>query len=182
MKDGLYGFELTPPKNRFIGTIVYEYITSRDQSGPVLHNSGENLLEQAGGMDDYYNHYYYQAWQHWGMAICNPHTLSPLYNERSNLTMPYQRLRSHHFGVEGGGFSNWQYRAMASWSKHWGSIKIPLPNPLTQLSLMGEVTYHLARHNGWQFTGALALDRSGLIGNNYGGMLTIRRIGRLVER
>ena len=38
-------------------------------------------------MDHYYNHEYFQSWQHWGMAICNPHTLSPLYNGNFNLTI-----------------------------------------------------------------------------------------------
>ena len=178
-RDGLYGWELTVPKNRIVSTIVYEYLTSRDQSGPVLHNSGESLPEQAGGMDHYYNHEYFQSWQHWGMAICNPHTLSPLYNGNFNLTMPYQRLRSHHLGLDGSPHASWQYRVMASWSKHWGSVVKPLPNPQTQLSMMGEVTYCPMQCSGWQFSGALAFDRSGLIGNNFGGMLTICYTGRL---
>lgn len=178
-RDGLYGWELTIPKNRIVSTIVYEYLTSRDQSGPVLHNSGESLPEQAGGMDHYYNHEYFQSWQHWGMAICNPHTLSPLYNGNFNLTMPYQRLRSHHLGLDGSPHASWQYRVMASWSKHWGSVVKPLPNPQTQLSMMGEVTYCPMQCSGWQFSGALAFDRSGLIGNNFGGMLTICYTGRL---
>ena len=181
-RDGLYGLEVTVPQNKVINTIVYEYLNSRDQSGPVLHNSGENLPEQAGGLDYYYNHYYFQSWQHWGMAICNPHTLSPLYNEKYNLTMPYQRIRSHHLGFDGMPLTCLEYRVMASWSKHWGSIMTPLPNPLTQFSMMGEVSFHPSQWEGWRFTAALAFDRSELIGNNFGGMLTIRHIGTLIKK
>ena len=180
-RDGLYGLELTIPKNRVINTIVYEYITSRDQSGPILHNPGESLPEQTGGADFYYNHTFYSSWQHWGMAICNPHILSPLYNNSHSLTMPNQRIRSHHVGFDGMSTETLHYRIMFSWSKHWGSIVDPLPNPMTQLSMMGELTYH-PKTSGWQLSGALAFDQSELIGNNFGGLLTIRRIGALMNK
>lgn len=176
-RDGLYGLELIVPKNSVINAIVYEYITSRDQSGPILHNPGENLLEQAGGADTYYNHSFYQSWQHWGMAICNPHILSPVYNTNHNLTMPNQRVRSHHIGFDGTPSDATHYRMMLSWSKHWGSVIDPLPDPMTQLSVMGEIDYLPHSWKGWQLTGAIAYDRSKLIGNNFGGMLTIRRTG-----
>lgn len=180
-RDGLYGLELTLPKNRFINTFVYEYLTSRDQSGPILQNPTGDMTGQAGGMDWYYIHTYYQSWQHWGMAICNPHTLSPLYNEYPNLTMPNQRLRSHHIGFDGQPCDELYYRFMGSWSRHWGSLEDPLPTPLTQLSMMGEVTYSPNRWGGWQLTGSLALDQSKLIGNNIGGMLTVRKSGKIVK-
>ena len=180
-RDGLYGLEFTAPKNRIINTIVYEYLTSRDQSGPILQNPSGDMSGQAGGMDWYYIHTYYQSWQHWGMSICNPHTLSPLYNEEPTLTMPNQRLRSHHIGFDGQPTNTLHYRFMGSWSKHWGSLEDPLPTPLTQLSLMGELTYSPLKWRGWQFTGVLALDRSLLIGNNFGGMITIRKIGKIKD-
>ena len=180
-RDGLYGLEFTAPKNRIIKTIVYEYLTSRDQSGPILQNPSGDMSGQAGGMDWYYIHTYYQSWQHWGMSICNPHTLSPLYNEEPTLTMPNQRLRSHHIGFDGQPTNTLHYLFMGSWSKHWGSLEDPLPTPLTQLSLMGELTYSPLKWRGWQFTGALALDRSLLIGNNFGGMITIRKIGKIKD-
>ncbi|MBQ8220725.1 MAG: hypothetical protein IJZ31_05910 [Bacteroidaceae bacterium] len=180
-RDGLYGLEFTAPQNRIINTIVYEYLTSRDQSGPILQNPSGDMSGQAGGMDWYYIHTYYQSWQHWGMSICNPHTLSPLYNEEPTLTMPNQRLRSHHIGFDGQPTNTLHYRFMGSWSKHWGSLEDPLPTPLTQLSLMGELTYIPLKWRGWQFTGALALDRSLLIGNNFGGMITIRKIGKIKD-
>ena len=181
-RDGLYGWELTIPKNRVINTIVYEYITSRDQSGPILHNPGEGLPEQTGGADFYYNHTFYSSWQHWGMAICNPHILSPLYNNNHSLTMPNQRIRTHHIGVNGMPTETVHYQAMFSWSKHWGSIVDPLPHPMTQISMMGKLTYYPKRWSRWQLSGALAFDRSKLIGNNFGSMLTIRYIGWLINK
>ena len=37
-KDGLWGVELTFPKNRFISKFVYEFIGTKDQTGPVNHD------------------------------------------------------------------------------------------------------------------------------------------------
>ena len=176
-RDGLFGVELTVPKNRIINNVVYEFLTSRDQGGPILQNPAGDMTGQAGGKDWYYNHTYYQSWQHWGMGICNPHTLSPLYNKEANLTMPYQRIRSHHIGFDGTPCDGINYRIMASHTRHWGSYEDPLPSPLNQLSTMGEVTFTPRKMNGWTFTAAIAYDHSKLIGNNFGAMLTIGKSG-----
>lgn len=181
-RDGLFGLEVAFPKNRIINTLVYEFINSRDQSGPILHNPCGDMIGQAGGKDWYYTHTYYQSWQHWGMGICNPHTLSPLYNKTPNLTMPYQRLRSHHIGFNGTPSELISYRIMTSWTKHWGSYEDPLPTPLTQLSTMGEACFTPKKWHGWRFIAAIAYDHSKLIGNNFGGMLTIGKSGWLSKK
>ena len=181
-RDGLFGLELTVPKNRFVETIVYEFINSRGQSGPILHNPCGDMIGQAGGKDWYYTHTYYQSWQHWGMAICNPHILSPLYNSEPNMTMPYSRILSHHLGFNGTPCEQLNYRVMLSWSKHWGSYEDPLPEPLTQLNTMAEIIYTPKKLHGWKFTGAIAYDHSRLIGNNFGGMLTICKEGWLSKK
>lgn len=181
-RDGLFGIEATVPKNPVIKTIVYEFITARDQSGPILQNPSGDMLGQAGGKDYFYTHGLYQSWQHWGMAICNPHTLSPMYNDNPNMTMPYSRIRSHHIGFDGTPCETVGYRVMASWTKHWGSYEDPLPEPLTQFSMMGEVDFTPKKWNGWKFTGALAFDCSELIGNNFGGMLTVCKTGWLSKK
>lgn len=176
--DGLYGCEIDLPSNRIVSTIVYEYITSRIQSGPIVNYWQDHLV----GKDSYYNNSIYQSWQHWGMAICNPHHLSPLYSETATMNMPYTRICSHHIGCEGSPTPQLGYRFMGSWSKHWGSYDDPLPEPQTQLSLMTELSYIPSRWTGWQFTGAFAIDRSQLIGNNLGAMLTIRKQGLIKEK
>ena len=176
--DGLYGFEIDVPSNRYVSTVVYEYITSRMQSGPIVNYWKDPLV----GKDSYYNNSIYQAWQHWGMAICNPHHLSPIYVEPATLKMPYTRIRSHHVGLEGAPTAEVGYRFIGSWTKHWGSYDDPLPEPQGQLSLMAEISYAPSQHKGWQFMGTLALDRSQLIGNNTGAMLTIRKQGFVKEK
>ena len=176
-KDGLWGLELERHQGKWIKGIVVEYITSRDQSGPILHNSNDIFKEQISGWDNYYNHYLYQSWQHWGMAICNPQFLSPIYNESSSMAMPNNRLRSYHIGIEGIPNEKWQYRMLASHTRHWGSISDPLGYPMNVISVLVETTHTPCMLQGWQIVGAIAIDHSELIGKNWGGMLTLCKIG-----
>ena len=180
-QDGLWGLELELYKGKWFKGIVAEYITSRDQSGPILHNTNANFKEQISGYDYYYNHYFFQSWQHWGMAVCNPHLLSPIYNENGSLTMPNTRIRSYHIGITGEPYKEWTYRIMSSYTRHWGSFAEPLPNPEGVTSAMLEITHTPSKLQGWQFTGAIATDRSNLIGNNLGGMITITKTGFLIK-
>ena len=178
-QDGLWGLELELPKGRWLKGIVAEFITSRDQSGPLLHNTNANFKEQLSGGDNYYNHAFFQSWQHWGMAVCNPCFLSPNYNESGSLFMRFTRLRSYHIGAEGSPYGGWAYRVMGSYTRHWGAYSSPLPNPADVISTMLEVTHTSERFRGWQFTGVVAIDHSDLIGNNVGGMVTIKKSGFL---
>lgn len=176
--DGLYGLQMDFPSNRIIHTLVYEFITSRMQSGPIVNYWKDPLV----GKDSYYNNSIYQSWQHWGMTLGNPYHLSPIYVEPATLKMPYTRLRSHHIGIEGSPTEQLSYRLMGAWTKHWGTHNDPLPHPQGVLNLMASLTYTPTQWKGWLFIGAFALDRSQLIGNNTGGMLTIRKQGFIKER
>lgn len=178
-QDGLWGLELNLTQGRWIKGVVAEFITSRDQSGPILHNSNSIFQEQVSGWDSYYTHYIYQSWQHWGMGMANPHFLAPSYNESHSMSMPNTRLRMYHLGIEGHPFDEWNYRLLASLTRHWGSITDPLANPTNATCLMAELTYTPQRWQGWVVTGALAYDHSQLIGNNAGGMITLRKYGFL---
>ena len=178
-QDGMWGLELKLQKGKWIKGIVAEFITSRDQSGPILHNSNDVFKEQISGWDSYYTHYLYQSWQHWGMGMGNPHFLSPSYNDDHSMSMPNTRLRSYHIGIEGTPSIAWSYRILASHTRHWGSITDPLPTPMNATCAMVEATYTPTLLQGWQITGALAYDHSELIGYNIGGMITLRKYGIL---
>lgn len=178
-QDGMWGLELDFPKGKWIKGIVTEFITSRDQSGPILHNSNDVFKEQISGWDSYYTHYLYQSWQHWGMGIANPQFLAPSYNDDHSMSMSNTRLRSYHIGIEGAPSTAWGYRILASHTRHWGSITDPLPTPMNATCILAEGTYISSRLQGWQVTGALAYDHSPLIGNNFGGMITLCKHGIL---
>ncbi len=101
-KDGHIGLEITFPKNRFIDTFVYEGLGTKDQTGPMLYDSfwGE-FEEQISAKDNYYNHYLYQGWQHWGMGIGNPLLPGPIYNKNGQITFISNRVLAHHIGFCG---------------------------------------------------------------------------------
>lgn len=180
-QDGLWGLELEFSQGKWLRGFVAEYITSRDQSGPLLHNTNVNFKEQISGFDYYYNHGLFQSWQHWGMAVCNPHFLSPSYNDNGSLSMPYTRIRSYHIGAEGKPYEEWKYRIMGSYTRHWGSFKDLLVNPEGVASIMLEIVHSSSILKGWQFKGAVAVDYGNLVGNSLGGMITINKKGLFVK-
>jgi hypothetical protein len=113
------------------------------------------------------------------MSVCNPHFLSPIYNENGKLSMPNTRIRSFNIGLEGRPHEEWAYRMLSSYTHHWGSFVDPLVNPEGVASIMLEINYTPLWLQRWQFSGTIAVDSGNLIGNNFGGMLTITKKGFL---
>ena len=94
LKDGLWGVEVTLPKNRFVSDIVYEYLYTKYQSGPLYHDHTAQIPDEVGGKDGYYSHNLYLAWAHWGQVIGNPLITSPIYNKDRVLQIRNNRLFS----------------------------------------------------------------------------------------
>ena len=77
-KDGLWGLELTLPRNKWVSDVVAEYLYTKYQSGPIYYDHDEKISDHIGGVDDYCNHGIYTGWQHWGMVMGNPLYLSTI--------------------------------------------------------------------------------------------------------
>lgn len=177
-KDGHIGLEITFPKNRFIDTFVYEGLGTKDQTGPMLYDSfWGKFEEQISAKDNYYNHYLYQGWQHWGMGIGNPLLPGPIYNKNGQITFISNRVLAHHIGFCGSPCQSLSYRMLLSYSRHWGTYDNPLNEIKKQFNSLFEVTYAPQQLKGWSFTVSGAMDRGSILGNNYGGMLVIRKQG-----
>lgn len=181
-KDGLYGLELSLPKNRFASTVVYEYVYTKYQSGPVYHDHTEAVPDQISASDNYYNHGIYSGWQHWGQAIGNPLILSPIYNDDGSLKFRCNRLAAHHIGISGDPCQSLHYRLLFSYSQQLGTYDIPFDSKKYQRSFLCEVTYSPARIGclsikGWEATAAIALDCGSQTGDNKGFRLSISKTG-----
>lgn len=177
-KDGHIGLEVTFPKNRFIDTFVYEGLGTKDQTGPMLYDAfWGQFEEQISAKDNYYNHYLYQGWQHWGMGIGNPLLPGPIYNKNGQITFVSNRVLAHHIGFSGSPDASLNYRILLSYARHWGTYDNPFNEIKKQFNSLVEVTYTPQRLQGWSFTLSAALDRGSLLGNNSGGMLVIRKQG-----
>lgn len=179
-KDGQLGIDITFPKNRWISAVVWEAMSTKQQTGPILYDDFAGTLGyQVSAKDNYYNNYCYQAWQHWGQGMGNPLLPGPIYNKDGAITFKSNRVRSHHLGFEGTPSPEWNYRVLISFARHWGTYETPLDKQRKQFSSLYEITYLPAWANGWSATLGMGLDRGNYLGNSTGGILTIRKTGRI---
>jgi len=185
-RDGLWGIEIGLPKNRIVDNIVYEYMRTDYQSGPIYHDHTPEMPEQISGKDSYYNHNLYVGWQHWGQASGNPLYVSPLYFHNGYLFFQSNRFRTHHIGISGTPLPSLHYRLLFTHERSVGDYDSPYDPARRLNSFMAEVNYspsHLGRLNtkGWSIAAALGIDRGKLIGDNTGFQLTIRKTGLLTH-
>ncbi len=181
-KDGMYGIEITPPANRFISGLVCEYIYSKDQSGSVYWDRNNVLPEQISARDDYFNHGFYLGWQHWGMALGNPLFMSPIYNKDHSLSFESNRIIAYHLGISGNPSQDMSYRLLLSHTDNWGTYGKPFKEIMRNTSALLELTYSPLKLCGWSFTASGAFDKGDLLGDNTGGMITIRKTGILTKK
>ena len=181
IRDMLIGAEVTLPKNPFLSSAVLEYITTTNQSGAVYHDGTHNIPDAMAGRDDYYNHLHYAGWQHYGQTLGNPLITSPLYNgalgiDRDHYLRFYNnRIKAWHVGLSGDPSSEWHWRLLASFTRNWGTYAMPLPERRREIYTFLEATYRPHWATGWEGALGLGLDHGSLIGNSFGGQLTIRK-------
>ena len=176
-KDGLWGLEATLPPNRFVSKIVYEFLTTKDQAGAVNSDSTDKMPEQVSGRDDYYNHSFYQGWQHWGMGIGNPLLISPLFNTDHNIYFHTNRIKGHHFGIAGNPTTEIDYRLLFSYTQNWGTYDKPLPDVLENFNTLLEINWKPRKLKGWYGGVGIALDGGDMLGKSFGLSITIGKTG-----
>lgn len=175
-KDGQLGIEVTLPENRWLSTVLWEGISTKDQTGPLLYDgfAGSFPDLQMSGCDNYFNHYIYNAWQHFGMGIGAPLLPGPAYNKNGSITFRSNRMKALHFGFMGNPSNEWSWRMLLSHARHWGTYDHPLDKVRTQFSSMAEVAYSPQRFRLWTFKASLGLDNGNFLGNSFGGMIGIQ--------
>lgn len=184
--DGLVGMECKLPKNKFISTIVYEYVKTEYQAGSVYHDHTPQIPDQVSGRDNYYNHNLFVGWQHWGQAIGNPLFTSPLYAKTGDLTFLSNRFTAHHVGIEGAPVEGLNYRLLLSYAIHLGTYTEPYLKRKYMTSGLAEVGYDFnhfkkLKHKGWLATAAVAFDRGEQLGSNFGVAFSIKKTGLLLK-
>ena len=178
-KDMLLGWELELKEGDWLRNIVLEYIYTKYQSGPIYHDHNPGLSDHIGGIDEYYNHYIYSAWQHWGEAIGNPLYYSPLYNEDGEIKFKNNRFMAFHLGVSGQPTEEISYRFLCSWEQGFGTYRAPFTKRKNQTSLLAEATYTptLPKWRGWSATAGIGFDSGSIIGDNFGVNIKICKRG-----
>lgn len=182
-KDGQIGIEITPPRNRWITSVLWEGFSTYDQTGPIQYEDrwGSFVGMQTSGKDNYYNHSIYNGWQHYGMGMGNPLLPGPLHNEDRSISFKSNRVKAQHIGLCGNPTHEWEWRAMATYARYWGTYKVPLDKIRKQVYTLAEITYKPKWGEGWSFSLAGAIDKGNYLGDTTGGRITIRKVGNLIK-
>lgn len=176
-KDMMLGVEAHMPKNRFVSSLVYEYLTMKDQSGPIYHDKTPNIPVQISALDGYYNHHVYGAWQHVGYTMGNPLILSPIYNSNGSLSPRHNRVRSHHIGLTGQPCDELRWRFMYTHEMSLGTYSLPTLDPEYGNFYLLEATYSPRQIPGFSVTASYGRNSGQLLGESNGGMLTVTYSG-----
>ncbi len=176
-RDGYWGIEGKLPKNPYVSEIVAEYITSRDQAGPVYFDHNQNIPYQISGVDAYYSHFMYQTWSNYGMVIGNPMFISPVYNSDHVNAMRNNRIRAWNVGLKGEPSPQVDWKLRMSGINSWGTYSSPTVHVKHDFSMLGEVNYHPGTLKGWEGSLSIGFDNGNLIGKSFGVGITIAKVG-----
>lgn len=180
LKDIMLGVELKFNESRWFNNIVLEYLNTTYQSGPIYHDHNPSISDHIAGIDEYYNHYMYAGWQHWGQVVGNPLYRSAIYNDDGRLRTLNNRFTACHLGVSGNPSDYLHYRLLSTYQRSFGTYSDPYNHPYENVYLLGEVSYFpTGRFSGWSVKGGLGMDFGKTLGNNCGFQLTIAKRGLL---
>ncbi|PIK21005.1 hypothetical protein CTI18_06555 [Prevotella intermedia] len=183
MKDWLLGFEYHRRADSWLNSVVLEYVYSKYQSGPIYHDHTKSIADHIGGQDNYYNHYIYTGYQHWGQTMGNPLYRSPIYNENGKIEFANNRFVAYHLGLAGKPNAFFDWRFLASWQEGLGTYLEPYAKERHNVSLLAEATYKLHSVtlrwlNGIDVKAAYGVDFGSILGGiNYGFQFTITKTG-----
>jgi hypothetical protein len=178
--DGLYGLQVEVPDLSFLNKIVFEYLNTRDQSGPVhwLFFDRNKYPGYGGGRDNYYNNEGYTTGvSYFNRSIGSPLLTSPEYNENKEVGFQDNRVRAFHAGFQGYLSKQVSYRLLATSCEGWGIMYKPFPKKKDNIACAAKISYCHPRLTGWLFTGEVATDTGSMYGNNAGISISIKKNG-----
>ena len=181
--DGLYGIQAILHNFSLVKKIVFEYINTRHQSGPVhlVDYDHSKYPGYGGGSDDYYNNNGYRAGiSNFNKTIGTPLITSPEYNKNGDLGLKNNRIRAFHLGIQGYLSRQASYRILATSSEGWGTMSRPFLNKENNFSCAAKISYCHPRLEDWLFSGEIAADfGSTIYGDNTGISISIAKSGIL---
>lgn len=166
--DGLWGGELNLRNANYLKGIVFEYLNTRNQSGPLHFITFDHASHsgRGGGADNYYNNGEYTSGvSYYGRSIGSPILLNPNYNTKGIVSFRHNRMEAFHLGINGAFKNRWEWRILMTYANSWGTPFYPLAMQHSLMSL-----FELSRNHpsGRRFGLSLAIDHGNMIGDNYG--------------
>lgn len=180
-KDLMLGAEVNLKNGRWLRDMVFEYVYTKYQSGPVYHDRTPSMNDHVGGRDNYYNHGIFTGWQHWGQVIGNPLYRSPLYNESGTINVDNNRFMAFHLGFYGAPTENLSYRLLGTYQDGLGTYDKPYTHVKSNVSILAEATYTFNGKSmkGWGVRCGYGMDFGSILGDNMGAQITIFKTGFL---
>jgi len=112
--DGLWGITFQPNKINYIDNMLFEILTTLNQSGEYHDINGEIL----GGRDSYYDHYIYKnGWTHLNHIIGN--SFFSTSGEDSNLRVSSNRIQAYQFGINGTIINKFNYKSQIAYANYY---------------------------------------------------------------
>ncbi|MBQ9230109.1 MAG: hypothetical protein IJ190_02900 [Prevotella sp.] len=169
--DGLWGLQYTNKANgrQYVRGAVIEYFQSMNQSGPLHWDSGNypdpirhQITDFVTGVDEYYNHGFYDGYAHYGMTPGNALITSPIYNKDGYLGFRDNRVKAWHLGVNGEITDHLSYMVKGSYREGMGTYYIPFYPKHHSFDAMLQGIYQVG---SWQFSAAYAFDKGNIYGD-----------------
>jgi len=175
--DGLKGISIETSKISWLRKIVFEHLSSTNQSGPFhfIEYDHNKYPGYGGGADNYYNNgEYTTGFSYFNRSLGSPFFVSPEYNRDGKLGFKHNRLNAWYISSTGNISSHlsWQFRL--SKLESLGTAYVPTPRKLTSTSFKTDLAYS---HRDLTFTASIAADNGPLFGNHWGFGLSIARQG-----
>lgn len=190
-QDGLLGISVDLPtkKQRFFTEFLYEYLYTKNQSGPLCPR---NERDDFGGCDNYYNNRFYRSgWTYEGNTIGNPLFLPVGTPGIERTAFPAgianNRIVAHHVGLKGNVSETVDYKLLGTWSRNYGLYDniddnqnegpTDFDSNPEQWSLLAKFGYQPAGINSLKFNLSFAGDFGELYDDRMGVMLGIKLLG-----
>ena len=169
--DGLWGLQYTnkTPGRQYVRGAVFEYFQTTNQSGPIHWDRGDypepirnQITDKVTGVDEYYNHDFYDGYAYYGMTPGNALIPSPIYNKDGYLAYHDNRIKAWHLGIHGEITDRLSYLVKGSYREGWGTYLVPLAEKHHSFDAMLQGMYTLGP---WNFSAAYAFDKGNIYGD-----------------
>ncbi len=185
--DGLWGISIKSDRLPYISGILYEYLNTTDQSGPYHDKDGIIY----GGFDSYFsNSIYRSGWTYFSRIIGTPFITPPIKTDAGDYYAYNNRVQVHHAGAHGN-IHGFNYKALVSFSKSYGTYTSPFKHPMKCTSILLEIEKTVPQWFGLEFACSLAADFGEMPavntnvlqtgGNSFGICLSIRKTGTIFK-
>ncbi|MDR0413472.1 MAG: capsule assembly Wzi family protein [Dysgonamonadaceae bacterium] len=183
--DNLLGLEFQSKDRSLLSGAVFEYIYTKQQTGPVHHNIGmddahrDKLMHKGNGNDNYYNNVdYVQGPSYFGKTMGTPLFLSPEYNTDGSLNFKSSRIIAFHLGLEGYFHPAFQYRLLLTTGQSWGRYYVPFKTVKKGVASQLELIYRPSRICGAEIKLVAGFDKGDFFGGDtFGAGLTLSKQG-----